>query len=264
MRRIMIARRNNVKDHEVLKKARRRQHEKRKVTVNNSRKKSSASMSLNSSPRVEDCNPTHIPSLDSNDCGVVVLADLSSFDESIEFFETKIEGNEPIATEIKIEDITIPADIDYEAVIATRSYRKWNSLPEGFEFTYNHRFIKGRAGHDDLLIKNIWRRMKYRRDNKDLVIQFKNEDREDIVAGPKYDTENQESFYPLVSIASSVEAMTGKSTSSPLSETMNADESEAIDSSLSYLENLEHFIKQGTKMKEEPEVDFHGITILGV
>jgi hypothetical protein len=38
---------------------------------------------------------------------------------------------------------------------------------------YNQKYIKGREGHDWLLRKNIWRRMRYRRENKQLVIRHK-------------------------------------------------------------------------------------------
>lgn len=34
---------------------------------------------------------------------------------------------------------------------------------------YNQKYVKGRDGHDWLLKKNIWRRMRYRRENKKLV-----------------------------------------------------------------------------------------------
>ena len=261
----MIARRNNVKDHEVLKKARRRQQEKRKVTVKKSRIHQASSY-FSSAPILSDTNPIHIPSLDSSDCGAPVLAvELSSFDDSNEFFETKLEEIESSTPKLKVEDLNIPIEIDYEAVLATRSYRKWSSLPEGAEFTYNQRFIKGQHGHEELLIKNIWRRMKYRRDNKDLVMQFKNE------GDPEYYTDYEDGrlihdhFDPLNGNTSSlIEEITIKSTVSPLEDTNSTDQIKVTDSSLAYLENIEHFIEQGAMTKEESEVDFHGITILGV
>jgi len=38
---------------------------------------------------------------------------------------------------------------------------------------YNQKYIKGREGHDWLLRKNIWRRMRYRRENKKMVEELK-------------------------------------------------------------------------------------------
>ena len=40
---------------------------------------------------------------------------------------------------------------------------------------YNQKYVKGRDGHDWLLRKNIWRRMRYRRENKKMVEQLKTE-----------------------------------------------------------------------------------------
>lgn len=38
---------------------------------------------------------------------------------------------------------------------------------------YNQKYTKGREGDDWLLRKNIWRRMRYRRENKKMVARFK-------------------------------------------------------------------------------------------
>ena len=64
-------------------------------------------------------------------------------------------------------------EMDVEAVEATRSYRHWASLPEGTEFVYNQKYLKGKEGHDHLLRKNIWRRMRYRRENKHMLRRWK-------------------------------------------------------------------------------------------
>jgi hypothetical protein len=66
-------------------------------------------------------------------------------------------------------DAEVAKEMDVPAVEATRSYRCWLALPEGGEFVYNQKYIKGRDGHDWLLRKNIWRRMRYRRENKKMV-----------------------------------------------------------------------------------------------
>ena len=59
--------------------------------------------------------------------------------------------------------------MDVAAVEATRSYRTWQALEDGKEFIYNQKYIKGKKSHDWLLRKNIWRRMRYRRENKKMV-----------------------------------------------------------------------------------------------
>lgn len=105
MRRIMIARRNNIRDHETLKKARKQS----RSTDESSRKRKAA---------------------------------------------------------VSISDQEVELEMDVPAVEATRSYRTWQALPNGAEFIYNQKYVKGREGHDWLLRKNIWRRMRYRRSNK--------------------------------------------------------------------------------------------------
>merc|ERR1719157_507840 len=65
--------------------------------------------------------------------------------------------------------------MDVAAVEATRSYRAWMALENGAEFVYNQKYIKGKEGHEWLLKKNIWRRMRYRRENKKLVEKLKDE-----------------------------------------------------------------------------------------
>ena len=117
MRRIMIARRNNLKDHATLKKAR--------ATV----------------------DKVHHP-------------------------------EEPCTKKRKtpsgaLSDAQVTKEMDVVAVEATRSYRKWQTLQDGEEFTYNQKYTKGKDGHDWLLRKNIWRRMRYRRENKKMVQSVK-------------------------------------------------------------------------------------------
>lgn len=117
MRRIMIARRNNVRDHEVLKKARR------------------------------------------------VVGD----DSTAPVAPAEGRKRRPPST---FSDGFVASEMDVPAVEATRSYRAWMALEDGQEFVYNQKYIKGKDGHDWLLRKNIWRRMRYRRENKKMVTQL--------------------------------------------------------------------------------------------
>lgn len=66
-------------------------------------------------------------------------------------------------------DAQVKEEMDTEAVLRTRSYRTWCRLKPGETFVYNQEYIKGEEGHDWLLRKNIWRRMRYRRENKKMV-----------------------------------------------------------------------------------------------
>jgi len=114
MRRVMIARRNNIRDHETLKKA-------RGQTKGGGGEKDQDSNSRKRRP-------------------ATVFSD-----EQVE------------------------KEMDVPAVLATRSYCTWQQLPDGAEFVYNQKYVKGKDGHDWLLRKNIWRRMRYRRENKRMV-----------------------------------------------------------------------------------------------
>jgi hypothetical protein len=117
MRRIMIARRNNIKDHETLKRAR---------EMRGSSSSGSGDDKTNKSGKKQR----------------VVTA---------------------------FPDKQIAQEMDEPAVVATRSYKAWLELPDGTEFVYNQKYTKGKEGHDWLLKKNIWRRMRYRRENKKLL-----------------------------------------------------------------------------------------------
>ena len=121
MRRIMIARRNNIRDHETLKEARQEEED-------GGGEAPEATMA----PAVRTRRPPHTFS-----------------------------------------DAQVEKEMDVLAVVKTRSYRSWMSLPDGSSFVYNQKYIKGREGHDWLLRKNIWRRMRYRRENKQLVLRHK-------------------------------------------------------------------------------------------
>ena len=110
MRRIMIARRNNLRDHDTLKRARQ--------------------------------TTTHVA-------------------------DTKKKQTRRVTTGMS--DYQVEQEMDISSVEATRSYKVWQALDEGKEFVYNQKYIKGKDGHDWLLRKNIWRRMRYRRENKKMV-----------------------------------------------------------------------------------------------
>ena len=138
MRRIMIARRNNLRDHQTLKRAR--------LEAN------------------KDVSSQKVPKLDA---------------------EASPPPQDPLVTEAPapttattgrkrrpsamFSDAEVAKEMDVPAVEATRSYQAWLDLPDGAEFVYNQKYIKGREGHDWLLRKNIWRRMRYRRENKKMV-----------------------------------------------------------------------------------------------
>jgi hypothetical protein len=121
MRRIMIARRNNLKDHATLKKAR------------------------------------------------ALVVDKISSSTTCQPGTTKKRRTTPSSGGAALTDAQVTKEMDVVAVEATRSYRKWQTLQDGEEFLYNQKYTKGKEGHDWLLRKNIWRRMRYRRENKKMV-----------------------------------------------------------------------------------------------
>jgi hypothetical protein len=129
MRRIMIARRNNLKDHATLKKA-------RAIIVDKISSNSNSTSSSQPSTKKRRTTPS------SSSGGA-------------------------------LSDAQVTKEMDVVAVEATRSYRKWQTLQDGEEFLYNQKYTKGKDGHDWLLRKNIWRRMRYRRENKKMVQSIK-------------------------------------------------------------------------------------------
>lgn len=145
MRRIMIARRNNLRDHQTLKRAR---------VQTGGGSTSSGDESPVKAPKVEPvveaapASPSPPPQAATNSTRKRRPASLFS-------------------------DAQVCKEMDVPAVEATRSYRTWLDLPQGGEFIYNQKYIKGKDGHDWLLRKNIWRRMRYRRENKKMVERMK-------------------------------------------------------------------------------------------
>lgn len=137
MRRIMIARRNNLRDHEILKRARNAKVAEDDDFVEPKQKKKEGPPS-----------PQDIP---------------------------VAKKRRAASTAYSMTDEEVRQEMDEPAVEATRSYKSWIKLEEGKEFTYNQRYCKGKEGHDWLLKKNIWRRMRYRRENKKMVDKLRHE-----------------------------------------------------------------------------------------
>mmetsp|Transcript_23748 Transcript_23748/g.30445 ORF Transcript_23748/g.30445 Transcript_23748/m.30445 type:complete len:313 (+) Transcript_23748:85-1023(+) len=143
MRRIMIARRNNLKDHAVIKKMRAAEANSRGVDVTELKKRRKVKRDTSKEDQEE----------------VVQLPPLPPSNPS---------GTKPrrVAGTIQPSDQEILHEMDVPAVEATRSYKKWQALTDGEKFVYNQTYEKGKKDHDWLLRKNIWRRMRYRRENK--------------------------------------------------------------------------------------------------
>lgn len=150
MRRIMIARRNNIRDHETLKRARRQT----KPTPG----------SGGSSIGTAEAAAAAAASKAAANIASAAAAAAAAAEES------NRRSRRPPSS---FSDSQVEKEMDTPAVAATRSYRSWLGLPDGAEFIYNQKYIKGRDGHDWLLRKNIWRRMRYRRENKKMVERLK-------------------------------------------------------------------------------------------
>lgn len=143
MRRIMIARRNNLKDHAVIKKMRAAEANSRGVDVTELKKRRKVKREMT---KMEQEELGQLPPLPPSNPS----------------------GTKPrrVAGTIQPTDQEILQEMDVLAVEATRSYKKWLALPDGEKFVYNQTYEKGKKDHDWLLRKNIWRRMRYRRENK--------------------------------------------------------------------------------------------------
>jgi hypothetical protein len=153
MRRIMIARRNNIRDHETLKRARRQT---KPTTPGNG--------SSSSTGTAEAAAAAAASKAAANIASAAAAAAAAAAEES------NRRSRRPPSS---FSDSQVEKEMDAPAVAATRSYRSWLGLPDGAEFVYNQKYIKGRDGHDWLLRKNIWRRMRYRRENKKMVERLK-------------------------------------------------------------------------------------------
>ncbi len=169
MRRIMIARRNNLKDHATLKRAR----------------DNGGAVDGSGSSTGDIKHHLHSPAPAPSSRSTKRQKNQKKYRQSKEEDEATGEavvvllGNDrrvPKKTRkkqrINRSDEDIIHEMDMEAVEATRSYQKWAALPNDATFVYNRTFTKGNDGDDWLLKKNIWRRMKYRRQNRDKVYEL--------------------------------------------------------------------------------------------
>lgn len=177
MRRIMIARRNNLKEHKVLKKVRAldavaQQQQQQGTSVNNQ--------------LLDESLPPP-------------LQDQQATAEKMNPSGTK---RRRIAGQIQPTDEEVLQEMDVPAVEATRSYQKWYSLEDGTPFTYNQQFVKGEPGHDWLLRKAIWRRMRYRRENRAKVIAVKRKENGEQL--PEVDSESAYTVSQAVQNAASI------------------------------------------------------------
>mmetsp|Transcript_17689 Transcript_17689/g.29261 ORF Transcript_17689/g.29261 Transcript_17689/m.29261 type:complete len:292 (+) Transcript_17689:98-973(+) len=141
MRRIMIARRNNLRDHETLKKAR-------------------AATTLDDDGIL----------LGEHNTAVTIQQQQQQQQRQLQRQQSQKERKpaKRRKTSATVDDQVVK-EMDVGAVERTRSYRAWLGLEDGKEFVYNQKYIKGKPTHDWLLRKNIWRRMRYRRENKKMV-----------------------------------------------------------------------------------------------
>ncbi|CAJ1961871.1 unnamed protein product [Cylindrotheca closterium] len=162
MRRIMIARRNNIRDHQVLKRARQ---------IAQTNPLDGVPVPLEKVAKL-DHNHDHHDHHDHHDDHHHSFGK-SSMESSMDNHHHLVqESSRKRRPATLFSDSYVAKEMDIAAVEATRSYRTWLDLPDGAEFVYNQKYIKGREGHDWLLKKNIWRRMRYRRENKKIVHAF--------------------------------------------------------------------------------------------
>ena len=162
MRRIMIARRNNLRDHEILKRARKTQDP---VPAGGAAAATTTAQSRASNEPPPLALPASVKEEDGS--SIVVHPDNTSSSTKA------VRKRRPAAT---FSDAQVAKEMDVVAVEATRSYKSWAVLENGAEFVYNQKYVKGKEGHDWLLRKNIWRRMRYRRENKKMVTQLREDD----------------------------------------------------------------------------------------
>ncbi|KAG7368823.1 hypothetical protein IV203_031566 [Nitzschia inconspicua] len=159
MRRIMIARRNNIRDHEQLKQA--RQIVKKKQQ---NKKEQGETEKTNNGKAAAGYNNIQETNDNLSEGSTVSLEEDSA---SGRLMNVPSERKRRYSTVFS--DAEVAREMDVPAVEATRSYKAWAELPDGSKFQYNQTYIKGADGHDWLLRKNIWRRMRYRRENRKLV-----------------------------------------------------------------------------------------------
>jgi hypothetical protein len=152
MRRIMIARRNNLRDHQTLKRA---------------RVQTGGGSTSSGSPEAPAKVPKVVPKVEPAPASPSYPPPQAAAAAAATGSTRK---RRPASL---FSDAQVCQEMDVPAVEATRSYRTWLDLPQGGEFIYNQKYVKGKDGHDWLLRKNIWRRMRYRRENKKMVERMK-------------------------------------------------------------------------------------------
>lgn len=176
MRRIMIARRNNLRDHEILKQARAQVDQSDNGNSNGDSASAGACADeedVMSRKRKEEASEVLVT---ENNTSIVTA--------------TATTKRRRCATTHSMTDEELRKEMDTPAIEATRSYKAWLALSNEKEFTYNQKYLKGREGHDWLLRKNIWRRMRYRRHNKVMVDKLKHEIISDVTGLPVINDEN--------------------------------------------------------------------------
>jgi hypothetical protein len=174
LRRLMIARRNNIRDHVILKQARKLKSPTAAAAAatppSPAQPTSQADAPTASAARTKRSAPTETARPKRLRAAEVSYKEADGMDDDDD------KGHCHVAAPDPLDEPTVPAselstlrDMDVDAVVATRSYQAWLKLPHGKPFVYNQSYVKGAPNHDWLLRKNIWRRMKYRRQNKQLV-----------------------------------------------------------------------------------------------
>lgn len=185
MRRIMIARRNNLRDHEILKQARAQVEQLDTPTVKPV--PSSSSTHHHYHHHSVDHGRENVQKQSISSTASISSANSESVGSHMTNEEDLEKGRalkrKLCALTHNMTDEELQKEMDAPAVEATRSYKSWLALPDEALFTYNQKYIKGREGHDWLLRKNIWRRMRYRRHNKVIVEKLKNEIVNDTATG---------------------------------------------------------------------------------
>jgi hypothetical protein len=179
MRRIMIAHRNNLKEHAVLRRAI------READAASGVGQVATEEEEKSSPRRRRATGAMAGKAEGDDGGGTTIATATSAhptatlhppaNDGIAPSGASSGGKRPRRTYCSIpprSDEAVLGEMDVAAVEMTRSYRRWSELPDGTSFSYNQTYVKGTDGHDWLLRKNIWRRMRYRRENRAKVLNL--------------------------------------------------------------------------------------------
>lgn len=179
MRRIMIARRNNLRDHDALKRARAvvvvaAAAAAAAVTTSTSTTEAATTTTTTNTSIAEEVGneiqPTAATTTTSDgDAETPNPPPATTTTTPITTPDQGVKRSKRRKTSANGSEDQIIQEMDVAAVEATRSYKTWQALEDGKEFVYNQKYVKGKESHDWLLRKNIWRRMRYRRENKKMV-----------------------------------------------------------------------------------------------